>query len=100
MNLEIADSCNQIKPQTKSLSTISISVGDDVETFDETNNIFVYYAVGRDLAIKAFFFCCEFLIASAFDGMNGVSVDLLDPQVTCIRFKDGRWFGSDTRFFK
>ena len=71
-----------------------------MKTFDDTNDILIYYSVRRGLAVKTLFFCCEVLIASAFYGMNRVSMDLFDPQVTGVGFYDGSGLGPDAGFLE
>ena len=43
--LKIADSCNEIKPESKTFSSVSVSVLDDPESLDSTNHMFVKYSL-------------------------------------------------------
>jgi hypothetical protein len=45
LTVEVANAANQVKAQSEAFSAVSISVGNNLEAFNEPDDVFVQYAL-------------------------------------------------------
>ena len=71
----ITNACKQSEPETKTLSSITVALGNDFESLDKTNSIFVADSLAGEITVIRFIFFVERLIFRLFSWSKRVYMD-------------------------